>query len=48
MTVSNDYFNGMEYYKISLQWKKPDGSKGYVENNINYRGNTTDIKHLGM
>jgi len=22
----------MEYYQISLEWKKPDGSKGYVEN----------------
>jgi hypothetical protein len=32
MTVSIDNFKGMEYYKISLEWKKPDGSKGYVEN----------------
>jgi hypothetical protein len=32
MTASIDNFKGMEYYKISLEWKKPDGSKGYVEN----------------
>ena len=32
MTVSNDKFIGMEYYEISLDWKKPDGSKGFVEN----------------
>jgi hypothetical protein len=22
----------MEYYEISLEWKKPDGSQGYVQN----------------
>ena len=32
MTVSNNNFRGMEYYEISLEWKKPDGSKGCVEN----------------
>jgi hypothetical protein len=32
MTASIDNFKGMEYYKITLEWKKPDGSKGYVEN----------------
>ena len=32
MTSSIDNFKGMEYYQISLEWKKPDGSKGYVEN----------------
>jgi hypothetical protein len=32
MTVSIDNFKGMQYYEISLEWKKPDGSKGYVEN----------------
>lgn len=32
MTSSIDNFKGMEYYVISLEWKKPDGSKGYVEN----------------
>jgi hypothetical protein len=32
MTVSNEIFKGIEYYEISLEWKKPDGSKGYVEN----------------
>jgi hypothetical protein len=32
MTSSIDNFKGMEYYTISLEWKKPDGSKGYVEN----------------
>ena len=32
MTSSIDNFKGMKYYQISLEWKKPDGSKGYVEN----------------
>jgi hypothetical protein len=32
MTSSIDNFKDMEYYQISLEWKKPDGSKGYVEN----------------
>jgi hypothetical protein len=32
MTSSIENFKGMEYYEISLEWKKPDGSKGYVEN----------------
>jgi hypothetical protein len=32
MTSSVDNFKGMEYYVISIDWKKPDGSKGYVEN----------------
>ena len=32
MTSSIENFKGMEYYQISLEWKKPDGSKGYVEN----------------
>ena len=32
MTSCIDNFKGMEYYTISLEWKKPDGSKGYVEN----------------
>jgi hypothetical protein len=22
----------MKYYEISLKWKKPDGSQGYLEN----------------
>jgi hypothetical protein len=35
-------FKGMEYYKISFEWKKPDGSKGYVENAKIYKANTTD------
>ncbi|TLX82362.1 MAG: hypothetical protein E6L04_10125 [Thaumarchaeota archaeon] len=42
MTSSMDNFKGMEYYKISLEWKKPDGSKGYVENAKIYIANTTD------
>ena len=32
MTSSIDNFKGMEYYKISLEWKKPDGSLASVEN----------------
>jgi hypothetical protein len=32
MTSSTDNFKDMKYYEISLEWKKPDGSKGYVEN----------------
>ena len=32
MTSSIDNFKGMKYYEISLQWKKPDGSQGELEN----------------
>ena len=32
MTSSIDNFKGMKYYEISLQWKKPDGSQGSLEN----------------
>jgi hypothetical protein len=32
MTSSIDNFKRMEYYEISLEWKKPDGSQGYVQN----------------
>jgi hypothetical protein len=32
MTSSIDNFKGMEYYEISLEWKKPDGSQAFVEN----------------
>ena len=32
MTSSIDNFKGMGYYEISLEWNKPDGSKGFVEN----------------
>src|SRR6476660_3806556 len=32
MTSSIYNFKGMKYYEISLQWKKPDGSQGYLEN----------------
>ena len=32
MTSSIDNFKDMEYYTISIEWKKPDGSKGYLEN----------------
>jgi hypothetical protein len=42
MTSSIDNFKGMEYYEISLEWKKPDGSQGYVENAKIYKANTTD------
>jgi hypothetical protein len=45
MTSYIDNFKGMEFYEISLQWKKPDGSKGYVENAKIYNGNTTDVKN---
>ena len=31
MTSSIDNFKDMAYYTISLEWKKSDGSKGYVE-----------------
>jgi hypothetical protein len=41
MTSSIDNFKGMEYYEISLQWKKPDGSQGYVENAKIYKQNKT-------
>jgi len=42
MTASNDDFKGMKYYQLSLEWVKPDGSKGYVENAQIY--NNTVIK----
>lgn len=42
MTSSIDNFKGMEYYEISLEWKKPDGSQGYVENAKIYKANTTN------
>ena len=45
MTSSIDNFKGMEYYEISLEWKKPDGSQGYVENAKIYKANTTDANH---
>jgi len=45
MTSSIDNFKGMEYYEISLERKKHDGSQGYVENAKIYKGNTTDVKH---
>lgn len=32
MTSSIDNFKGMKYYEISLEWKKTDGSQGYLEN----------------
>jgi len=35
----------MEYYEISLEWKKPDGSKSYLENAKIYKGNTTEVEH---
>jgi hypothetical protein len=41
MTSSINNFKGMEYYEISLQWKKPDGSQGYVENAKIYKQNKT-------
>jgi hypothetical protein len=41
MTSSMDNFKGMEYYEISLEWKKPDGSQGYVENAKIYNGSNT-------
>jgi hypothetical protein len=45
MTSSIDNFKGMEYYEISLEWKKPDGSQGYVENAKIYKANTTEANH---
>ena len=42
ITCSIDNFIGMEYYEISLEWKKPDGSQGYVGNAKIYKANTTD------
>jgi hypothetical protein len=41
MTSSMNNFKGMEYYEISLEWKKPNGSKGYVENAQIYKNNVT-------
>ena len=41
MTASIDNFKGMKYYEISLEWKKPDGSKTYVENAKIYKQNKT-------
>jgi hypothetical protein len=41
MTSSIDNFKRMKYYEISLEWKKPDGSKGYVENAKIYKQNKT-------
>jgi hypothetical protein len=41
MTSSIDNFKAMEYYEISLQWKKPDGSKGYVESAKIYKQSKT-------
>src|SRR5438093_6197030 len=41
MTSSIDNFKGMKYYEISLEWKKPDGSKTYVENAKIYKQNKT-------
>ena len=32
MTSSIDIFKGMEYYEISLEWKKPDGSQARIQN----------------
>jgi hypothetical protein len=42
MTSSMNNFKGMEFYEISLEWKKPDGSQGCVENAKIYKANTTD------
>jgi hypothetical protein len=41
MTSSIDNFKGMKYYEISLEWKRPDGSKTYVENAKIYKQNKT-------
>jgi hypothetical protein len=41
MTSSMNNFKGMEYYEISLEWKKPNGSKGYVEKAQIYKNNVT-------
>jgi len=45
MTSSIDNFKGMKYYEISLEWKKPDGSQGYLENAKIYKGNTTNANN---
>jgi hypothetical protein len=44
MTSSMDNFKGMEYYEISLEWKKPDGSHGYLENAKIYKDNANRAK----
>ena len=44
MTSSMDNFKGMEYYEIYLEWKKPDGSKGYLENAKIYKDNANRAK----
>ena len=42
MTSSIGDFKGMKYYKLSLERKKPDGSKGYVDSAKIYKSKTTD------
>ena len=32
LSSSSDNFKGMDYYELSLQWKNPDFTEGYVEN----------------
>jgi hypothetical protein len=44
MTSSMDDLKGMEYYEISLEWKKPDGSQGYLENAKIYKDNANRAK----
>ena len=32
LSSSSDNFKGMDHYEISLQWRNPDFTEGYVEN----------------
>jgi hypothetical protein len=32
LSSSSDNFKGMDYYELSLQWRNPDFTEGYVEN----------------
>jgi hypothetical protein len=42
LSSQNQNFKGMDHYEISLQWRNPDFSEGYVENAKIYKSNTTD------
>ncbi|HEY7228659.1 MAG TPA: FxLYD domain-containing protein, partial [Nitrososphaeraceae archaeon] len=42
-----DDFKGMDHYELSLEWKNPDRSQGYVENAQIYKANTTESEVNG-
>jgi len=41
LIADNENFKGMDNYEISLQWRNPDFSEGYVENAQLYKDNST-------